>query len=344
MHRSKLAAVFTLMLFLVGTFAVVLPVQATFTLGQLTGTYPYHELDFDPHVSGVIGYVWPGGGENSYSGAPNFASNTLYPGYQAPYPCTVAGQPTGNGGIVGTSGNPAQCNPPGAPTSSWYQLQGSAYAPFGSVLAGSTGDLIFAVNATATSNPGGCKTNTGGSCRQSAAGAVANDGDKLGWSQLLILLPPGFNMPSETSSTYGITSDASDVITTMTNSYTDIQVSKYFPSDRYAPDWTAVQITTDGGQSAVNNGGNNVNTAVSYYNHQFINFTSAGEWYYVRINGVTAPSIAGRYFFKIELIGDSNYLGGPEGTSPNATASYNGEATTQFIPTQNWPVLLVKGE
>ena len=39
-----------------------------------------------------------------------------------------------------------------------------------------------------------------------------------------------------------------------------------------------------------------------YYNHQFINFTHAAEWYYVRVNGVTAPSVAGRYFFKIALL------------------------------------------
>src|SRR5208282_4033836 len=344
MHRSKLAAIFTIMLFLVATFAVAVPVQAHFTLGNLTSTYRFHSLDYDPHVPGVIGYVWPGGGLDSYVGAPNIASSVLSPGYQSPYPCRQAGEPVGIAGtVVGSAGYPAQCNPTGAPTSSWYQLQGSAYAPFGSVLAGSTGDLIFAINATATSNPGGCKP--GGTCRTPTTGsAVADDGDKLGWSQLFILLPPGFNMPSETSSTGGVVPDTSNVVTTITNSYTDIQAYKYFASDRYAPGWTAVQISTDGGQSSANNGGNNVNTAVSYYNHQFINFTSAGEWYYVRINGVTAPSIAGRYFFKIQLVGDSNYLGGPEGTSPNATASFNGEAPTQFIPTQNWPVLLVKGE
>ena len=121
------------------------------------------------------------------------------------------------------------------------------------------------------------------------------------------------------------------------------------------PGWTAVNIWVDGGQNAAKNGGN------SYYNHQYLNFTSAGEWYYFRINEVTAPAIAGRYFFKMLLSGDSNYLAGPEGTARNSTASFPvgltidhefplsvtfnlAEAPTQFIPTENWPVMLVKGE
>src|SRR5208337_2405843 len=112
--------------------------------------------DFDPHVSGVIGYVWPGGGLDAYAGAPNIASSVLSPGYQSPYPCRLDGEPLGfSGGVVGSTGYPPQCNPTGAPTSSWYQLQGSGYAPFGAVLAGSTGDLIFALNATATQDSKG---------------------------------------------------------------------------------------------------------------------------------------------------------------------------------------------
>jgi len=149
--------------------------------------------------------------------------------------------------------------------------------------------------------------------------------------------------------------DGSNVVTTITNSYGNIQVWQVSPYDRYAPGWTAVNIWVDGGQNAAQNGGN------SYYNHQFLNFTSAGEWYYVRVNGVTAPAIAGRYFFKILLSGDSNYLAGPEGTARNSTAAFPvgltidhefplgvtfnlAEAPTQFIPTENWPVMLVKGE
>src|SRR5208283_3264687 len=97
-----------------------------------------------------------------------------------------------------------------------------------------------------------------------------------------------------------------------------------------------------------------------YYDHQAIDFTSAGEWYYIRINGVLAPSIAGRYFFKMLLFGDTPALCGQEGVVPDL--AYPGfsqgplpgsgfpsppghpEDCSQFIPTENWPVLLVKGE
>jgi hypothetical protein len=101
-----------------------------------------------------------------------------------------------------------------------------------------------------------------------------------------------------------------------------------------------VYIAADAGQSAAQltgGGGPNV-----YYNHQRIQFTSVGEWYYVRINGVTAPSVAGKYFFKI-LLGNSadGFFGGEEGV--NQAGAY-GMSPTQFIPTENWPVLLVKGE
>ena len=319
----RFSALFVIGIFIFSMVVVVNPVQAHFTLGDLTGTFRYHLNDFDPHVSGVIGYVWPGGGQNTWGGSPNFASVNNAPGYQSPYP----GQKP-----PATAGQNQFGN---APSSSWYQLEGDAYAPFGAVLTNSTGDLIFALNATADSCPGGSPVQ--GPC---------NPNDRLGWSGVTIYLPPGFTMP---------TMDGSNVVTTITNSYANIQVWKVSPYDRYAPGWTAVNIWVDGGQNAVKNGGN------SYYNHQYLNFTSAGEWYYFRINQVTAPAIAGRYFFKMLLSGDSNYLAGPEGTARNSTASFPigltvshefppsvtfnlGEAPTQFIPTENWPVMLVKGE
>src|SRR5208282_4377873 len=224
LQNEKLAGALVIGIFLAGTFAIVMPAQAHFTLGNLTGTYRFHSENFDPHVSGVIGYVWPGGGLDSYVGALNIASSVLSPGYQAPYPCSLAGEPTGNGGIVGSNGNAAQCNPAGAPTSSWYQLQGSAYAPFGAVLTGSTGDLIFAINATAGTCPGGA-AGPGGT--QSCSSARF---DRLGWSGVTIYLPPGFTLP---------TMDGSDVVTTVTNNYANIQVYHVSPYDRYAPGWTA---------------------------------------------------------------------------------------------------------
>jgi hypothetical protein len=63
----RFSALFLIEIFLFSIAIIVIPVQASFTLGDLTGTYRYHANDFDPHVPGVIGYVWPGGGQNAYS-------------------------------------------------------------------------------------------------------------------------------------------------------------------------------------------------------------------------------------------------------------------------------------
>jgi len=229
----------TIAIFAIGTLAVVSPVSAHFTLGDLTGTYRYHANDFDPHVPGVIGYVWPGGGQNAYSGVPGVASDAYSPGYQSPYP---GGKPPAVAGGIG-----------GAPSTSWYQLEGDAYAPFGAVLTGSTGDLIFALNATAfTENIPGAVTRYTGI-----------------WDKIAIYIPPGFTVP-----------DASQVVSTISNDYSTTIVITASPYDRYAPGWRVVLLSADAGQSA------GVTPGLGpYYNHQRIEFTALGEWYYVRING-----------------------------------------------------------
>ncbi len=273
MHK-KLAATLTIAIFLISTLAIIAPVSAHFTLGNLPQTYRYHANDFDPHMAGVIGYVWPGGGLNAYTGAPNVWTNQLSPGYQSPYP---------------------GANPPGAPQNV-YQLEGDTYAPFGAILTDSTGDLIFAVNATAGFN--------GGDAR---------------FSTLNILIPPEFTIPDE-----------SQVVTTLTNNGAFIRVYKLGPLDAYAPGWTLVKIYGD--RSSVFAGGTDqIGTGAR------ITFSGRGEWYYVRVNGVTAPAIAGRYFFKMYLSTTS--------TSTGVILNPGGlPAGNYFVPVQNWPVLLVKGE
>ena len=317
--RKKLVATLTIAIFLISTFAIAVPAQATFTLGNLSGTNPYEINNFDPHVAGPIGYVWPGSGECAYLGFPNQANtNGCAPGYQSPYP----------------SGNP-----PSAPSNSWYQLEGDTYAPFGAVLTSSTGDLIFAINATClpANWSTGCGTTStheiqtpgfgvSAKCPLPAAGKFWSGkclSNSLGWDTLNILIPPEFTVH-----------DASQIVSTLTNSYDNVWVGRLSPDDRYAPGWTSVMIITD---SAENPG----------YNHQFLNFTTAGEWYYVRINGVTAPATAGRYFFKMLLYsnlasGANQYGVGPT-LAANGGAS-GGENPDVWVPPQNWPVMLVKGE
>src|SRR5208283_4773763 len=168
---KKLAATLIIAIFLLSTVAILNPVSATFTLGDMTGTYRYHANDFDPHVPGVVGYVWPGGGQNTWGGSPNFASVNNAPGYQSPYP---GQKPPATPG-VNQFGN--------APSSSWYQLEGDSYAPFGAVLTGSTGDLIFAINATY----GYTCPNTGNTATYPSNACV--------WDNLVIYIPPGFTVP-----------------------------------------------------------------------------------------------------------------------------------------------------
>ena len=312
--QKKLAAILTIAIFAVSTLAIVNPVHATFTLGQYQGLPPYTTLDYDPHVPGFMGYVWPGGGSAAYSGAyslkgPQASINSAggySPGYVPPYPT----MPPSKGAML--------CN--GAPCpESWYQLSGNSYAPFGAVLAGSTGDLIFAINAT-------CQyTGT-----ENSPTNCAFSGWTKGWQGLSILLPPEFKVPG-----------SQQVVTSWTNDYDNYAVATLAPDDRYAPGWTMVSVYVDGeqGQSYIASppahcvSGNDA--MCESHSVQFLNFTSAGEWYYVRINGVTAPSVAGKYFFKMLLIGDNG--GAPLGAN-------QGLNMTQFVPVQNWPVLLVKGE
>jgi hypothetical protein len=201
-------------------------------------------------------------------------------------------------------------------------LEGDTYAPFGAILAGSTGDLIFAINATACTTQGAEPTGP----------TTCNVGGRFTgrWDGIDILLPPGFAIPG-----------SPQIVSTITNDYSGIAVARISPSDRYAPGWTVVQILADAGMDA------NAPLGTTYYDHQGIDFTTAGEWYYIRINGVLAPSVAGRYFFKILLEDGTRSIcdvfGHEQGTG-SGTGGLPGGSCSEFIPTQNWPVLLVKGE
>jgi hypothetical protein len=253
--HKKLAATLTIAIFLISTLAIIAPVQAHFTLGDNTPGYPYHINDFDPHVPGVIGYVWPGGGENVYTGGALAAgmnpyttvSSILPPGYVPPYPTYS----------LGLAGLPNT----GMWAQNFAQLDGHEYSPFGAIVVNTSGDLIFAVNST----------------------------QRYGFGALYIAIPPEFKVPG-----------VEQIVTTITNNYANILKYTVNPFDRYIPGWTLIRIIADGNSDI---------------------FPTGAEWYYVRINGVTAPSVAGKYFFKMYL------------TSPN-----------YWVPPENWPVLLVKGE
>ena len=238
--KKRLKVTIATVIFILSTLAIISPVYPHYSVGNSSANSPFHINNFDPHVPGPLGYVWPGAGENSYVGFPTVTSSNLSPGYQPP------------------------------------NVQGSAYSPYGAILTGSTGDLIFGLTSSDfTSN--------------------------RGWTTLAILIPPEFG---------GVSSE--QVVSTITNDYANIVTKTLSPYDRYAPGATIVYVTAD------------ANTP-----NEFINFTTGSEWYYVRINAVLAPFIAGTYFFKMYLY---------------STAPESGELNTTWVPTQNWPLLLVKGE
>ena len=308
--NKKLAASLTIAIFLLSTIAILAPVQAHFTLGQNVPNYPYTTQNFDPHVQGIVGYVWPGGGEDAYDGSPTGSVpgslNLAGPGYVAPYPLNA---------LTAAKVYPSPW------TQNFAQEDGDEYAPSGAIVTGTTGDLIFAVNYT-----------------DHGSGLAAPQGLKnQAWDYLYIAIPPEFTVPGP-----------EQIVTTISNTANKINVYKANPYDRYVPGWTIIGIGAD-------------NMARLQFNK--------GQWYYVRINGVTAPTIAGKYFFKMLLYysatGASTWAGGPGffgGSAPamganpgSSTAQYNtgyGGTCAQpcypriqyWVPTQNWPVLLVKGE
>jgi len=276
----------TVVLILALAASLLAPVYAHTTLGDLNGSNPYfrfndHELNptntfGKAHVPGPLGYVWPGSGLNMYSGNP---SNP--PGYQSPY--TNFEQP--------------------------LQEAAGAYAPEGAILTStpdhdSVGDLIFAINFSqplAYLHPGDFKYST------LALYIPAPVFDKTG-----TIVQDGFEPAAGVNWDNG---ENTNIVTTITDSYADIFVTRADRNDPFEPGSWIVFIT------APNN----------------ITFTAArgwSEWYYLRINQMRAPEVAGRYFFKMFL--DNHFPVHRQGAFPKLINS--------TMPMENWPVLLVKGE
>ncbi len=342
LDRKVFAAV-VIVIFLFSTPALLTPVTGHFTVGVNSPVPRFRANDYDRHVSGPIGYVWPGGAFSFLTGgvSPGTAwagTPASIPGYQTPYP-----------------GH----NPPNAPLS-WYQLEGTAYAPFGSILTSTddqanVGDLVFALNFTCNgvgllpesicfngfdfvgSPPQGDESNPpikpevllgpGGPAR-------------LNFTAVYIYLPPEFDLSR-------LVDNPGLVSTSWTNNLEDYSVYKVNQWDAWAPGWWLLRI----------------GAPIHWWGPEH-NFA---EWWYVRLNQVIAPKIAGRYFFKIFLESGRDFsMHWPGGFANGCTfgapalclttinddgfASLGGGGRTPMgasavtVPVQNWPVLLVKGE
>lgn len=120
---------------------------------------------------------------------------------------------------------------------------------------------------------------------------------------IAIYIPPEF----------GLTDQDGSVIAT---DYSRIQLSSASPRDRYGPGWCVVYPSAGG--------------SASYSDLQCF-----------RLNSVSAPSIAGKYFFKIALVSHRTSDGVHEGTTASIALD---QQSLHFIPFENWPVVLAKGE
>jgi len=203
----------------------------------------------------------------------------------------------------------------GAPSDvTWTQ---GADLPIGAILASTedhdnVGDLIFGISFTSD----------GLTQAQQAL-------DYL-YTSLTIYIPPEFKPPVNWQS-----ADTSNIITTITNDYGAIYVWKADVKDPFGPGWWVIYINLYAylprPSSVATNGVNPRGILFSESN-------SYNEWYYVRVNGMKAPKIAGKYVFKMFL--DDSF----PTTSAVNDGGENQNTILSTMPAENWPVLLVKGE
>lgn len=134
------------------------------------------------------------------------------------------------------------------------------------------------------------------------------------WDTVAIYIPPDFKVPG------------AHAISTISGAIVRTQVLKASPYDPYGPRWTVIYVSAD----TTNSDGTRLGLISS---SPFVNF---------RIKDVTAPSMAGKYFFKIALFNSkSPHMVRGEDVSDLAGLD---ERALQFISVENWPVMLVKGE
>lgn len=187
-------------------------------------------------------------------------------------------------------------------------------APVGALLTGSTDDLIFVINFSRMTTD-----------HQTRSPAVDSNGfaqGKESWNPIAIYIPRGFRVPG-----------ASPFVSTVSNGPMRILVQRASRHDPYGPGWTVVYIFAEAPPRK----------AAEFNRTSLFNPPEFGpykESQYVRIRGITAPSVAGKYFFKMAIV---NRLVFDKIQSEGILTASMDEALS-LIPVESWPVLLVKGE
>ena len=232
------------------------------------------------HVPGPLAHLWPGAGRGLYLGDPS-----LPPGYQSPF--TTFERP--------------------------LQVEGCSYSPEGAIMASgprwdSVGDFILAINFS----------------QPRFFASPSNPSPAFRYWNLTIYIPApvvgkggeliqdGFEPAGTIRWDLG---DSSNIVTTLTDDYGKIFVSRADDLDPFGPGWWIIRIEASG------------------RGMEFTPERDWGEWYYVRINQMRAPVVAGRYFLKI-FVGDRYPIASQSDSAPISAA----------MPAENWPVVLVKAD
>jgi len=356
---KRISAAFVTMLFILGIASM--PVSAHFTLGTHIPAYPFRSKHFDPHSKGLVGYVFPGSGLFT-AGAPGWYTGAgTYPGYQSPWPYWTGGvnNPWPTQGPMG-----------------WYQLDANNYAPFGAILtstvaAGTKFKSMWDANRWASDNP----TIESLEIEHAVKGDLiiafnVTKDQKADWHTAYgnlfalnftfaeIMVPPEFSV--------GLS--RRNIVTSITNNYDLIGISTRNREDySYGPYWRRIRVYTDtytfgADQASMDkmddapdswlnpNGPFRFSPWKTFGNITFNlipdnNGDYPDEWYYIRINDVTAPTIAGAYFFKTRRLYTPDAL---DGITYDSTAAGGNEPRVYggyvYWPSSNYPVVLVKGE
>jgi len=280
MQKSAVSAI---LLWIILASSQILPASSHTTLGTLDGSLPYlrkndHELN--PENDLGVGHV-PGPLAHIWpgSGLNMYTGNVANPpSYQSPfqdYECPL-------------------------------QVAGSKYSPEGAIPASTAdrdviGDIVIGLNFSRpdafpdTVFSYGSVTIYVPTPLKNKAGLLEQDGFE----------PVGVNWEL---------GEATNIVTTITDNYGNIYVTKAGPLDPFGPNWWMIRITAS---------------------RSGIRFVKEHDyWYYVRINQVRAPVVAGRYCFKIFL--DDHY--------PMRSQNDPGSLIDSIMPAENWPVVLVKGD
>jgi len=192
----------------------------------------------------------------------------------------------------------------------FYQTPGQQlnyYSPQGAIITDTSGGLFFLINVSDT--------------RQGEAGDINITREANLWrgNWLYIAIPPEFGVPEGWE-----TNEGNVVVTSLSNDYSTIKTGKFGATHSRAPGWWYVAFSAwtkpaDDARGWLYSAGND-----PYRDRQ------SDGCYWVWIGGLTAPSCAGKYFFKL-FYTDPAWL-------------YNPWESYIDFPAENYPTLVVKGE